>query len=283
MAIALLPALLALPAASAQPARITVAVSIHPYASLVRQIAGDHANVVEVLPSGASPHTFDPAPSQVTAVAGASLVIMNGGTDAWMGRIAGAAAPAAPVFVVIERLAFTPVQGTDQGVAVNPHVWLDPSLMAKLVPQLVDALVTVDPADAAAFRENGATLAASLRDLDARLGASLAPLRGAAFVPFHDAWPYFARRYGLDLIVSLEPAPGRDPSPRYVAEAVAKIRRSGARAVFDEAQLSPRPAQVVAESAGVGLATLDPIGTDDQSYQELMLANAATVTQALTP
>lgn len=283
MGVLLLAGLFAVTPASGQATGATVVVSIHPYASLVGQIAGDLVKVVQVLPSGASPHTFDPTPSQVTAVAGASLVVMNGGTDAWMRKIADAAAPRAPLFVVTDELDFVPIQGTDVGVAANPHVWLDPRLMAELVPKLVDALANVDPGDAAAFRNNGAALSASLTDLDAQLGAELASLKGAPFVPIHDAWPYFARRYGLDLVVSLEPTPGRDPSPRYVAEAVAKIRASGARAVFAEAQLSSRPAEVVARSAGVGLATLDPLGKDGQSYQQLMLANAATIRAALGP
>lgn len=282
--LAILTSLLALPLASAAPTeRATVAVSIHPYASLVRQIGGDALRIVQVLPSGASPHTFDPSPSQVTAVAGASLIVMNGGTDAWMRKIADAAAPRAPVFVVTDELTYTPIQGNEQGAGANPHVWLDPRLMVDLVPKLVDALVRLDPADAPTLRANGDALSASLRALDAHLESELAPLRGAPFVPFHDAWPYFARRYGLDLVASLEPAPGRDPSPRYVAAAVAKIRATGARAVFDEAQLNPRPAEVVAQSAGVDLVTLDPIGTDEQSYQQLMLANAATIKRALGP
>lgn len=274
----LLGAALVGPLAFAKP---LVAVSIRPYASLLEQIAGDAATVVQVLPAGASPHTFDPRPSQVTAIAGSALVVMNGGADEWMRKLAAAAAPHAPLFVVTERLAYTPIQGTDAGVGANPHVWLDPSLMATLVPQLVDALARIDPADAATFRRNGGTLVALLRTLDSLLASELAPLKGAAFVPFHDAWPYFARRYALDLVVSIEPAPGRDPSPRYVADAVARIRASGARAVFDEAQLNPRPAEVVAQTAGVALATLDPIGRDGESYQQLMRRDADVVAAAL--
>lgn len=126
--------------ASAARAKPLVAVSIHPCASLVAQIVGTDATVVQVLPSGASPHTFDPKPSQVNAIAGAALVVMNGGADEWMRKIATAAAPKAPLLVVTERLAFQTIQGTDEGVGANPHVWLDPSLMVKVVPVLVDAL-----------------------------------------------------------------------------------------------------------------------------------------------
>ncbi len=275
-------ALLALlPLGGAAPRPVVVA-TLHPYADLIRQIAAGRVEVVQLLPSGASPHTFDPSPSQARSVAGAALIVMNGGVDAWARRLVAAAAPDAPLFVVTEHLSFRPIQGSD-GVGANPHVWLDPSLMAALAPALARALSAVDPADASVFEANGAALAGSLQALDRQLAAELAPLRGAPFVPFHDAWPYFARRYGLDLVVSIEPSPGREPSARYVADAVAAIRRAHARAVFDEAQLNPRPAQVVARAAGVPVVTLDPIGRNDQSYQDLMRADVTAIVHALTP
>lgn len=277
--IGLLLALLAFGSASA--ARPVVVATLHPYADLLRQIVGDRAEVVQLLPSGASPHTFDPTPSQARSITGAALVVMNGGVDAWATRLVASAAPDATLFVVTQSLAFHPIQGNDV-VGANPHVWLDPSLMVALTPLLVRALSAVDPADAASFRANGASLAKSLRRLDEELARTMAPLRGAPFVPFHDAWPYFARRYGLDLITSIEPAAGREPSPRTIADAVATIRRTRARAVFDERQLNPRPAQVVAEAAGIPLVTLDPLGGANESYQDLMRANVAAIVRALT-
>lgn len=277
--IALLLTLLTLGSTAA--ARPVIVATLHPYADLLRQIVGDRAEVVQLLPSGASPHTFDPTPSQARSIAGASLVVMNGGVDAWAMRLVASAAPNAPVFVVTESLTFDPIQGS-RGVGANPHVWLDPSLMAALTPLLVQALSAVDPADASSFQSNGASLATSLNRLDDELAQALAPLRGAPFVPFHDGWPYFARRYGLDLIASIEPAAGRQPSPRTITEAVATIGSTQAKAIFDERQLNPRPAQVVAEAAGVPLVTLDPLGDANERYQDLMRANVRAIVRALS-
>lgn len=262
-------------------ARPSVVASIHPYADLLEQIGGTRVAVVQLLPSGASPHTFDPTPSQARTVAQADLVVMNGGVDAWLRQLVAAVAPKTPLLVVTQQVQYHPIQGTD-GAGSNPHIWLDPKLMEQAVPVMVDALAAVDPADKAVFEANGARLIASLEALDRELAAELAPLRGQAFVPFHDAWPYFARHYGLDLIATIEPSPGREPSPRFIAAAVAKIRSSGTRAVFGERQLNPRPAQVVAQAAGVRLAMLDPIGDAGQSYQALMRANVATIVKNLS-
>ncbi len=284
---------LAIVNAAGQP---RIIVSLHPYAVLVEQIVGDKAEVVQLLPSGASPHTFDPSPSQAISVATADLIVMNGGVNAWLDRLLRSSAPDKPVFTVIDALTFDPIGGAEHDAeegtvdshaeavhGANAHVWLDPVLMAKLAPLLAEALGRVDPLNAEIYGANAAALASELMRLDTELQALLAPVRGAPFVPFHDAWPYFARRYGLNLVLSIEPFPGREPSARYVSDAVRSIRANGAKAVFSERQLSQRPAQVVAAAAGVGLAVLDPLGTDDQGYVALLRSNAAIVLEALRP
>lgn len=155
--------------------------------------------------------------------------------------------------------------------------------MMRAVPVIAAALAEVDPENAATYQANAQALLNDLAALHAELQETLAPIAGAAFVPFHDAWPYFARRYGLDLVVEIEPFPGREPSPAYLRDALELIAASGARAIFTEPQLSRRPAEVVAESAGVPLYTMDPIGgtPETERYQDLMRFNARVLLEAL--
>lgn len=166
---------------------------------------------------------------------------------------------------------------------VNPHVWLDPVRMGTIVAALGETLARIVPEDAARIAERTDAYLAELRALDAELAGRLAPVAGAAFVPFHDAWPYFADRYGLDLVLEVEPFPGREPSARALREAIEAIDAAGARAVFTEVQLDDRPARVLADEAGVALAVLDPIGGTEgrRSYAELLRYNAAAVAEAL--
>ncbi len=268
-------------------ARATIVASIHPYASLLRQIAGPDADVIQILPSGASPHTYDPAPSDARAIARADLVVMNGGVDAWLSRLVAAVNPSAASFVATQAVTYVPIRGNEAApgtadATTNPHIWLDPSLMAQAVPLMAAAVAGVDPGHAAAYLARGRALATELAALDRDLAASLAPVAGRPFVPFHDGWPYFARHFRLDVVTTLEPFPGREPSARYLTRAIAAIRASGAVAIFSERQLDARPAQVVADSAGIRLYLLDPLGTDDQTYQDVLRAAAATVLAALS-
>ena len=278
---------LASTAAWAQPT-VTVVTSVHPYAALIQEIAGQDATVVQLLPSGASPHTFDPTPQDVIKVADADLVVFNGVLDEWLTDLVAASGTDAPVLEVMTELDFKPVAGDDKTSekaleGVNPHIWLDPVLMKQAVPLIVDQLVNIDPEHATDYQANGKKVVEELGTLTNELQKMLAPLKGAAFVPFHDAWPYFARRFGLDLVVEIEPAPGREPSPAYIADALSLIKGSGAKAIFSEPELPARPAEVVAENAGLPLYILDPLGgsKETQSYAELMRYNARTLVTAL--
>ena len=279
---------------TAAAARPNVVVSIHPLYDLVRQIAGDDADVVRVLAPGASPHTFDPTPRDVARIVAADLVVMNGALDLWLRSLVEASGARAPVLELIGlapvravlRESFPDLVPADAGGAIygfNAHVWLDPLVMAAAVPELARALADLDGPAADRYLARAEALVADLEALHKELVARLAPLAGAAFVPFHDAWPFFAARYGLDLVVEIEPFPGREPSPAYLRMALGLIRDSGARVIFGEAQLERRAAEVVAAEAGVALAILDPLGglPERESYQELLRWNAAVLLEGL--
>lgn len=301
---------------------LNVVVSLHPHFDLVRQITGDAATVTRILPIGASPHTFDPTPRDVARLAEADLVVLNGGIDEWLRDLVAASGTDAEVVELLEVLKFEPVGGeahegeeahaegyedthaeaehveehseehaeehdeAHDHSGVNPHIWLDPLLMARAVPILVEVLSEADPESAETYAANGEALAQSLKTLHTELSETLASVGDAPFVPFHDAWPYFVRRYGLNQVAVIEPSPGREPSPSYIAEVLAQIEESGATAIFNDVQLPARPAEIVAESAGVALYTLDPEGggtSDAETYEGFMRENAATIAEALTP
>ena len=295
----------------AQPLVVT---SLFPYRSLVEQITGEHATVINLLSAGTSEHTFDPSPRDVAQVARADLIVLNGGLDEWLHELVEASGSSAPILEALSLVTFEPIGAQDEHAreeahaeegrddegsheddgeheeahdhsGENPHIWLEPTLMMQLLPRLAEALAEVDPERAETYRRNAGALLEELEALDAELLAQLEPVRGAAFVPFHDAWPYFARRYDLELVVEIEPAPGREPSARYIAEALELIEASGARAIFSERQLPPRPAEVVAETAGLPLFVLDPVGgsEDTSSYQALLRYNARVILEALSP
>jgi ABC-type Zn uptake system ZnuABC Zn-binding protein ZnuA len=305
-------------------AQTSIVVSIAPYREPLQRLAGPDATVDVQLPPGASPHAFDPTPRDVARLERADLIVVNGGLDDWALDLVSALGREVPVFVALDALsddalllgghdhehgandADEHAEDSTDGLAhddhadehadehaddeehdrdANPHVWLDPTRMGTIVAAAAEALIALDPDAAGEVRAREQAYHAELAALDSELTTLLAPVAGEAFVPFHDAWPYFAERYDLNLIVEIEPFPGREPSARALGEALEAIRASGARAVFTEVQLADRPARVLADEAGVRLAVLDPVGGSEgrRGYLELLRYNAAVILEALRP
>ncbi len=287
----LIPVALLLGSARAELPRVVV--TIHPLFALVQEVAGDEAEVTRLLPPGVSPHTYDPSPGDLKRIAQADLLVMNGGLDLWAKKLLDASGgraasleltelPAVKELVEKEFPESVALDAAGRIVSMNPHLWLTPTVMAAAMPALGEALAAAAPAGADHFRQRAAEVQARLLRLDAELSEMLAPIAGSSFVPFHDAWPYFASRYGLDLIVEIEPYPGREPSPAYLKDALGLIQSSGAMAIFSESQLNRRPAEVLAAEAGVRLFELDPLGgvAGRQGYADLLLWNAGVLLEA---
>ena len=222
---------------------------------------------------------------------------MNGGLDDWLHRLLEATASEATRVNVLESFDHDALAsadethgGGDHGGAhahdhssSNSHVWLDPTLAAQGVAAIAAALKALDPVNETVYERNASVVVGRLIALDEELRALLSPFAGVPIVPFHDAWVHFASRYDLDIVATIEPFPGREPSASYVTAAVERITTAGVAVIFTEGQLSDRTAHVVAESAGVRLATLDPLGgaPGPLDYFELLRWNAAVIAKEL--
>jgi manganese/iron transport system substrate-binding protein len=223
-------------------------------ADMVRQVGGSDVDVVSIVPKGGVVETFDPSPRDIAAISEADLVVMNGlGLDNWLERVVESAAPDVPVVRLGEDLAGTTYIGEDGGT--NPHLWLDVANGVRYAERIRDALVSADPAHADAFRSGGDAYASRLEELDGWVHDQVAtiPPEHRKLVSFHEAFPYFARAYGLEIVGSVVGVPGQDPSAGEVAALVDSIRQSGAKAVFTEAGFNPALAQSIATEAGVAV------------------------------
>jgi zinc transport system substrate-binding protein len=247
-----------------------VAVTIFPVGDIARVLAGSAADVVVILPAGASPATFEPAPELVRRLAGARLVIAVGaGADGWGADLARAWG--ARLVVLTQDMALK--HGN------NPHVWLDPILVRDaILPHLADALIRVVPAAEESIRGRAAEYRDSLTTLDREIRATLSTVESRSFVATHAAWPYFAERYELRAVGVLYPAPGRELSPRELARLVGEARRAGVHAVFTEPQLGETGARALADELKARLGVLDPLGgpavENRDSYETLLRFNA---------
>ena len=253
--------------------QLGVVVSIPPQAQFVERIGGDLVRVTVMVPSGASPHQYEPSPSQLAAVADASLYVAVGsGIEfeiAWLDRIRSAN-PDIPL--VVSAAGIEPAPASAQVVRgeahvaggeapeTDPHVWVSPRNAAVMARNTCDGLVAVDPAHAGRYEAGLDSLLAELDSLDRAIRASLANASRRRFLVYHPSWGYFARDYGLEQI-AIEHE-GKEPSARGIAEIVETARRLGIVVIFASPQFTVRSAEIVAREIGGRVALVDPLGRD---------------------
>jgi manganese/iron transport system substrate-binding protein len=249
-------------------------------ADLVAKAGGESVEVRSLVPQGGEVHTFDPSPGDIGAVAEADVVFMNGlGLDEWARELvdgAGGDARIVELGEALEGVEYIEEPGEGEHGGANPHLWLNVDYAARYVDRIAEEL----GADASDYR---AELDALHEEIGERMAAI--PEANRRIVSFHEAFPYFAEAYGLDVVGVVVENPGQDPSAGEIAALVEAIRASGAKAVFSEAQFNPRLAETIAAEAGVPVESglhNDSLGDPPaDSYVGMMRANADRIEAAL--
>jgi len=256
-----------------------------------RVVGGTDAHVSQILQPNTDPHEYEPRPADVEATAGATLVLENGDNlDRWMGKVVSEAGGKP---TVVDLGAGVPVRrpGETSGPEASrydPHWWHDPRNAIAAVGEIRDALVAADPKDAQAYRRNAAAYIVRLRALDRTIAACFArvPAAERKLVTDHDAFGYFAARYGIQVVGAVIPSQTTQaqPSAGEIAKLLALIKRERVKAVFPESSINPKLAQAIARETGASSRyTLygDTLGPG-QTYLTMERANADAMVRGFT-
>jgi zinc/manganese transport system substrate-binding protein/manganese/iron transport system substrate-binding protein len=262
------------------------------FADLVRQVGGSHVRVSSLVPPGGEVHTFDPTPADIARVADADLVVMNGlGLDDWVADLAADSGATGPILKLGEDLEGVRYLAPDthEALAINPHLWMDVRNGIRYAVRIGDELARVDADNATSYADQTMTYTQLLTELDswARDQIAAMPAERRKVVSFHDAFPYFAAAYGLEIVGTVIDAPGQDPSAGEIAGLIDEIRASGASALFGEAQFNPELARTIAEEAGIAVVTdlyTDSLGDPPaDTYDGMIRSDVEKVVEALQP
>jgi len=270
---------------------LVVAATIFPVADIARHVAGPAVRVIQVLPAGASPHTFDLTPGKVRQLQPARLIFKIGGVDDWIDGV-GDSLPHAAIVALHKDILRLPFHddghGHDHGASpsdegFDPHYWLSAANGAIMARTIAGALSAADPAHAAFYEQNCREYARELVALHAEIGKTLSTLKNRKMLVFHDGWRYFAAAYGLEIAAVFQASPGREPSSRDIRELYGRVKRLGLKTVFSEPQLPAASLEPLLRDLGLSLVVLDPLGgaAPRDSYAGLLQRNARRILQAL--
>ena len=279
----------------AREGQVEVVATTTQIGDFAREVGGDAVAVDQILQPNTDPHEYEPRPSDVVATAGADLVFASGDElDGWIeevvsdsggdGRVVdlGAAVP--------ERLPGE--SGGEESSRYDPHWWHDPRNAEAAVREIERQLAAVDPERRAVFERRANAYLAKLRALDAGIEHCIAavPASRRKLVTDHDAFGYFAHRYGIDVVGAVIPsqATQAQPSAKDLSALASLIEREGVEAIFPESSLSPKVAEAIARQTGATARytlygdTLGPEGTDGATYLGMEAANADSVVRGFT-
>jgi len=273
------------PTAAADAIKVVATTTV--FADIVQNVGGSRVVATSIIPAGVGPEDYEPKPDDARKLSDAKLVVSNGvGLDNFLDRLlASGTGGKTPQLVLGDGIPTITVDGE-----ANPHFWLDPSLVKQYyVPKIAAKLSDIDPAGKATYDANAAAYSSTLDSLDAELKAKIAtiPEANRKLVTFHDAFPYFARHFGFELVGVILANVGQEPTAADLAALVDKVKSAGVKAVFSEAQFSPKLSQTLAQEAGVTkvVTTLynDALGpAPADSYLGLMRWNVDQIVAALS-
>lgn len=249
------------------------AVSIEPAGMILAELVGGRGECRVLLAAGASPHHYEPSPSDARFVERAVATFYFDPTvDAWAARLAGDRA------VQI----FDSDSNGEEHHHENPHVWLDPIAVRDRLPKLVESLIKLDPEGEDEYRNNAQRFAETLTELDRQAATLLSGAKGRAVVQAHPSWDLFLERYGIDVAGVLETAPGVSLPPRQFAELSETVSKGEVFAIIAEPQLPREPLETLADG-NAPIVELDPLGGrgDLTTYAALIRINAQRLAGAI--
>ncbi len=267
--------------------------------ALVEAVGGQRVAVDSLAPALHEPHAVDVKPGQLSRLRSAALLVRVGlDHEPWLQRVRAAVndprfAPGGPGDLDVSRgidllQAQTPRIKSERGAHLhgfgNPHYWLDPANARPMTRAILEALGRLSPDGREAFTRNRARFLERLDASMARWTDTMSPHRGARVVVYHDSWPYFARRFGLVIVATVEPVPGVPPSPASLAALTTSMKDAGVKLLIVEPSTSHSIASRVAAPSGVRVVTLIPsVGGDPaaRDYLELFELNVRRLADAL--
>jgi zinc/manganese transport system substrate-binding protein len=258
---------------TAAHAKLNVITSSQDLASIAKEIGGDRITVASIARGYQDPHFVEAKPSFLLQLRKADLLIVVGMEleIGWLPPLIDQSRnskirPGSPGYLDVSRgveILDRPAGAINRSMGDvhplgNPHYWLDPGNAIRVAIQIEKKLEELLPGDSAYLRKNLDTFKKRMNEANQRWTKQLAPYRGSKIVTYHNSWPNFARRYGLNVIGYVEPKPGVPPSPSHTLALINLMKREKVKVILVEPYFDLKTPQSVASRAGAKVLVMYP-------------------------
>ena len=229
-------------------------------------------------------HDYQLTPEDMKTLETADIFIVNGlGMESFLDKVI----EAHPNLKIINASDTPEIVPIMDGDVPNPHVWLNVKYSIQQVKNISAKLCELDPEHADKYRMHTLEYIDELTTLRDEMEMSLETLPNKNIVTFHEAFPYLAAEFRLNVAAVIEREPGTEPTPQELAETIEKINSLSVKVIFTEPQYSSKAAETIARETGAQIFELDPIVTGEAKpenlfdYPNRMLTNLVTLVKAL--
>ncbi|HEV7240241.1 MAG TPA: metal ABC transporter substrate-binding protein [Thermoanaerobaculia bacterium] len=280
--------------------KLNVVTTTADLASITREVGGEFVDVTSIARGYQDPHFVEPKPSFLLLLKSADLLEVVG-LDleiGWLPPLIDQSRnanirPGSAGYLDVSRgveILDRPTGPVNRSMGDvhpmgNPHYWLDPANAVRIGIQVEKRLEQLQPANAAYFQKRLNDFKQRMNDANKRWTAMLAPFKGAKIVTYHNSWPNFMRRYGLNVVSYIEPKPGVPPSPSHLFQLISTMKEQKVKVIVMEPYFDHKTPKSVADRTGAQLIVLYPsvggakTGTND--YFQLFDTNIAALVAAL--
>lgn len=274
-----------------------VLVTTSQLADVARNVAGEHAQVTGLMGPGVDPHLYRATPRDVNSLQQADLLLYHGlSLEGQLADVLERFAQLRPTAAVAEQAvpAELLLASDDEGLAWDPHIWMDAELFSLTATEIARNLALLDPARAADYEANAETYVALLLDLHDWIGSSIAsiPAETRVLVTAHDAFSYFGRAYDIQVAAVQGLSTEAEAGVADIRDTAGLIIEHGVPAIFVESTVNPRTVQAVLEAVhAAGLDTviggelysdaMGPADTFEGTVIGMLIHNTEVITTAL--
>ena len=242
--------------------KLQVAVTIAPIQEIVEQIGSEKVQVSVMIPTGATPHTYEPTPSQFQEIAQTDAYVKVG-TDiefeiAWLDKII-ATNRAMSIINASESIDFIQSKDHDHG-SENPHTWLSLKNAQIMVENIYQSLIEVDPGNQTYYNSNKETYLQELEELDSKIDRDLSSIDSRQFMVFHPAWSYYARDYDLEEIPIEEQ--GKEPTAQDIQRVIDQAKEYHIRVIIASPEFDAKSAETIASEILGQVVLISPMEKD---------------------